>query len=373
MLKRLLILLLAFILPVSALAEGLDNELSAIFHRYKAVGGVVVAAKDGEIVYHFDYGYASKKGKLPVTADTYFKTASVTKLISGLRVLQLVEEGKLSLDAPIGGYLGYTVENPRHPGVAVTLRQIMSHTSSICGSYTSSLTLENLLARSDRWKSWKPGTRYAYSNLGAGTMGALMEAVTGQDVNTCVKEGVFAPLGIDAGYRVHLLEHPDSAALRYNAEGKLARSSTFYLTEAWEPYALPERHYTQTIGDMWIRGDDLCRLGMMLAAGGELDGVRVLSEDTVALMTSSQQGLGGITANPPYGLCVERVTSLVDGKTLYGHQGLSDGIVCNLYWEPESRFVFALITNGSSTAQENHICKLSRRAFAAVWEAYGAE
>lgn len=373
MLKRLYALLLVLMLPACAAAANLPDTLDSIFHQYKTSGAVVVVAKDGEIIFHHDYGYANKKDKLPVTKETYFKTASVSKLVSSLGIMRLVEEGRLDLDAPIGAYLGYPVENPRHKGDAVTLRQIMSHTSSICGGYLSAQPLQRLLGRADHWQKWQPGSRYDYSNMGAGIMGALMESVTGQDVNTCMKERVFTPLDIDAGYRVHLLNAPEKAAQRYNAEGRLARRTNFYLTEPWDPRPLPEQHYGITVGDVWIRGDDLCRIGMMMANGGELSGVRLLQPETVALMTSDQKGNPGVTADSPYGLCVERVNSLLKDRMLYGHQGLSDGIVCNLYWEPESQFVFALITNGSSTKMENHICKVSRKAFAAAWQVYGAE
>lgn len=362
--KRLLCLLLLLI-PRLALADDLSAALDDIFPRYNAAGAVVVVAREGQIVYHYDYGFANKQDRLPVTGETYFKTASVTKLVSALGVMSLVEEGQLALDAPIGSYLGYDVHNPSYASTPVTLRHLMSHTSSIKGSYPTGRQLSSLLRAAGRWNAWEPGTRYEYSNLGAGIMGSLMEAVTGQDVNTCLTEKVFRPLGIDAAYRVHLLAQPEKAALRYNAEGKLARQADFYLTEAWDPHASPETHYDITIGDIWIRGDDLCRLGMMLASGGSLDGVRILQEETVDAMMHT------VTAASPYGLCVERVDTLVEGTRFYGHQGMSDGVLCNLYWEPQTQFVFALITNGSVTSMDDRIAKLTRRVFTQAWASYG--
>ena len=276
MMKRVLVLLLCWAIPFSALAqesEELDEALAAIFPRYRTVGAVVAVAKDGELVYHYDYGWADRGQKRPVTAETYFKIASVTKMVSAMRVMQLVEAGSLDLDAPVGDYLGYEVVNPSYPDQPITLRQLMSHTSSIHGSYTSGQQLSKMLSPKNkrRWESWKPGSRYDYSNLGAGIMGSLMEAVTGQDVNTCVDEGVFQPLGIDAAFRVSLLDAPEQAALRYNTEGSLARGRNFYLNESYDPLAGPEAHYDLTIGDVWIRGDDLCRLGMLMRHAGRCD------------------------------------------------------------------------------------------------------
>lgn len=370
-LTSLLCLLLLCLQPL-ALADhdALDAALDDIFPRYHTTGAVVVIGKGEDIIYHYDYGFADKKEQKPVTAQTCFKTASVSKLISAIRVMQLVEEGMLNLDTPIGNYLGYDVAHPRDPHTAVTLRMLMSHTSAIDGSYTSGRHLQSLLNQ-NHWETWQPGTRYRYSNLGAGIMGSLMETVTHQDVNACVDEGVFQPLGIDAAYRVWLLDTPSDASLRLDADGKLARSRTFYPAEPYDASPLPETHYDLTIGDVWIRGDDLCRLGMMLCQGGTLEGATILQPSTVEEMLSSQQGKGGITADSPYGLCVHRVDSLLDDRMIYGHQGQSGGIVCNLYWDRESGFVFAMITNGCSSKMDNYICKLSRRVFEAAWTHLG--
>ena len=381
-LRRLVALLLTLmiLLPAGALASddpGLDAALADIFPRYKTSGAVVVVAKDGEIVYHYDYGYAYKKDKEPVTPETYFKTASVTKIVSAIRVMQLVEEGALELDRPIGDYFGFKIQNLNHRSVPVTLRQLMSHTSSLSqrGGYSREKPLNEFLdadlKHMSNWEEWAPGSKYTYSNFGAGLMGCLMEIVTQQDVNTCVTEGVFEPLGIDAAYHISLLGDPDKAAYVYKQDGTLQSSRAAYMRSQWEEEINPNKHYNITVGSLWIRGDDLCRLGIALCEGGTVDGVRLLQPETVALMMSSQQGLGDVTVDSPYGLCVHRVTNLLDDRMIYGHQGLSDGILCNLYFDPETHLVFTMITNGCSTSMLDHIGKLSRRVFAEVWDRYG--
>ncbi len=88
-------------------------------------------------------------------------------------------------------------------------------------------------------------------------------------------------------------------------------------------------------------------------------------------MISSQQGKGGITEDSPYGLNIERVTNLVSGRTVYGHQGMAEGVLCSLYFDPETKFVFALVTNGCNVnAKDDHICTLSRKLFEMMWGAY---
>lgn len=376
-----LLLTLMILLPTGALASDnadLDEALANIFPKYKTAGAVVVVAKDGEIIYHYDYGYAYIKDREPVTPETYFRVASVTKIVSAIRVMQLVEEGLLELDKPIGDYLGFKVQNLKYRNVPVTLRQLMSHTSSISqrGGYSRDRRLDEFLDASlnhqSNWENWAPGSQYTYSNFGAGLMGSLMEIVTQKDINTCVTEGVFAPLNIDAAYHISLLGDPNKAAYTYKQDGKtLNKSRSAYLRETWEPEIDPNKHYTITVGALWIRGDDLCRLGIALCEGGEVDGVRLLQPETVAQMMSSQEGLGDVTVDSPYGLCVNRVSNLLADRMIYGHQGLSEGILSNLYFDPETHLVFAMITNGCSTSMNDHIGKLSRRVFAEVWDRYG--
>ena len=379
--KRLLCVLLALLtlMPAVAVASEnaeLDAVLADIFPKYKTTGAVVVVAKDGEIVYHYDYGYAYKKDREPITPESYFKIASVTKLVSAIRVMQLVEEGMLDLDAPIGNYFGFTIQNPHHRAIPVTLRHLMSHTSSLSqrGGYSRERRLDTFLDASlnhwSNWEDWAPGSKYAYSNFGAGLMGSLMEIVTQQNIDDCVREGVFEPLNIDAAYHISLLGDPDKAVYTYRADGSLLSSRAAYMRNAWEPEIDPNAHYTITVGSVWIRGDDLCRLGIMLCNGGTIDGVQILKPETVELMMSSQQGLGHVTVDSPYGLCVHRVSNLLDDYMVYGHQGLSEGILCNLYFDPETRLVFTLITNGSSTNMTDHIGRLSRRIFAEIWDRY---
>ena len=203
--KRFLAMVLAaWMVCATALGEtsDVDEEVRKIFKMYKAVGGTVLAAKDGEIVYQYNYGFANRQSKTPVTEDTYFRVASVTKMVSAIRIMQLVEAGALDLDADLSDYLGFTLRNPYAREVPITLRHLMTHTSSLNqnGSY-GRRGLEALLALEGNHRAnyydEVPGTKYRYSNFGAGVMGSVLEAVTGKNVQDTVAEGVFEPLGID--------------------------------------------------------------------------------------------------------------------------------------------------------------------------------
>lgn len=379
--KRLLaciLLLMACLNTAAGEALSLEEQVAKAFKGAKATGATLVVARGGDVVFEYSYGYADKKAGEAVDGETYFRAASVTKLVCGIHVMQMVEQGQLSLDASIGDVLGYEVYNCYWPDAPVTLRQLMCHTSSLNpkGGYskTGKGLRELLDAAGKTWGNWydeQPGSKYRYSNFGAGVMGSLVEAATGLNINDSITAGLFEPLNIDAALHPTLVGQPQRVSAMYDPQGKLAKDRTRLLAEEWDGAVSPDEHYRITVGSLWIRGRDLCRIGMLMARHGEMDGVRILQEETVLAMLADQQGQPNVTAATPYGLCVQRVDNLVEGKLLYGHQGMSEGVVCNLYWDEESQFVFAMITNGSSMNMNDHIVLLSRKLFGMMWEQFG--
>ena len=389
--KRLSVLFLCFMLLFSfslchaeqseeePVLSDLDNQFIRIFRSYRTVGASLLVARNGEVVYRYDYGYSDRKARETVEENTYFLIASVTKFVTGIHVMQLVERGLLSLDEDISVYLGYKVQNPYYPQVPLTLRMLMTHTSSLSmnGSYSNSRrTLESLIstdrnARSNYYKE-KPGSKYRYSNFGAGVLGSLIEAVTGKNVDDSIRESLFEPLGIDGSYAASRLKTPSDITNLYTAgSAAVYKSRSMSISKEWDPSVNPDRHYRITVGRLWLRNTDLCRLGIMLCNGGTLDGISVLRPETVAEMMKDQQGGNVITADTPYGLCVHRDDTLIPGGIVFGHQGLNEDVVCNIYMHPESGFVFSLVTNGCNNALDHRVAKVSRRLFTLAWETFG--
>ena len=355
-----------------------DEALRKIFKYNKTSGAAVVVARDGEIVYQYHYGWAVKKTKEPITEHTYFRIASATKMVTAIHMMQLVEAGKINLDGDLGDYLGYEVQNPYAKKTTVTPRMLMTHTSSLSnkGAFTNSRRGLRSLISTDKpnqgnWYRETPGSVYRYSNFGAGVMGSLIEAVTGKNVNDSITETLFEPLGIDAAYSAGLLKNPEDVPDIYNMNGAMYASQSKNLTKEWDPEVDPDFHFRITVGSLWIRPTDLCRLGIMLCDGGVLEGKTVLQPETVAEMMAEQQGRNGITAATPYGLCIHHDQTLVEDRTIYGHQGLTEGILCNVYFDPQTRFVFVLCTNGSSNHMDHRVIKLTRKVFDVAWETFG--
>ena len=344
MIKRLFALLCVLVLlPLCAIAQEeptLDDRVVSAFRRFSTIGGMVVAAKDGKIVYSYTYGYANRSQRILATEDSYWRLASVSKLVTATAVMRLVETGELNLDDNLGNIIGgdspYFAANPKFPTVGITPRMLMSHTSTIWDSYFSTRSpLRDVLdvtkkVYSSFYKE-EPGTVYHYSNYAAGILGCVLEAVTGLRLSDAVSKLIFDRMDIDAAYTPELLDYPENVTSSFSRD--------------YSPEINIDHDYFHSYGGCWMKGQDLCRIGMMLCDYGVIDGQRILEESTVKEMLDSQQGKGGISVDSPYGLNVMRFKNLVPGKIIYGHQGRSDNVLCHILFDPETRFTFAMVTN----------------------------
>jgi len=387
MLKRRICALLLLVLLCTAgaaLGEGqtIDEQVDAAFRRVRSVGGAFVVAMGDEIVYERYYGVQQKTTNVPVTENSYFRCASVTKLVTGIGIMKMADEGLLDVDEDISTYLGYTVRNPRYMKQPITLRYLMSHTAGMVEnasfSYKSSILSDMIdiekKASANFKKAVPPGSQYTYSNFGAGITGAVIESVTGQDVSSFMREFLFAPLGIDAAYHVSQLEEPDFICATYKKDGSLYAAPSYMLRQEYLAEADPDHHYRTTIGSLQIRPRDLARLGIALCGDGTVDGVRVLSEEAIAMMRAPHgENTDGITEDSPYSFFTIRQDTLFDDRTVYGHQGTDEGVVCNLYTEPESGMTIVVMVNGCQSKRVDGIMSITRSLAGIAWDEFIAE
>jgi CubicO group peptidase (beta-lactamase class C family) len=202
-----------------AAAAPLDRTLRSIVndeaHRLASLS--VLAIKEGRIVYAQQFGHRFIDATNPAysraaNADTLYRVASISKLITTIGVMRLVEAGTLSLDADISEVLGYRVRNPHFPDDAITLRMLLTHTSSLRdgGGYywpaparlkDALLPGGALYGSGAMWaKNAKPGAYFQYANLPWGVVGTLMERATGERFDRLMKRLVLDPLGLHGGF-----------------------------------------------------------------------------------------------------------------------------------------------------------------------------
>jgi CubicO group peptidase (beta-lactamase class C family) len=264
----------------------------------------LVGRKDGVI--HLDaVGFRDLESKDPMKADTLFRIASMTKPITAIGIMILVDEGKLSPDDDVAKHLPefkdqMLVEKagaePRKPSRPIKVRDLLTHTSGLPGAYPGEhatvyakrdFTLAETTAVIARQPlQFEPGSKWSYCNAGIDTLGRIIEVKSGESFEDFLKKRVFDPLGMTDTVFYPNAEQMKRLALTYAKvpEGKLT-PAPFNLI------GLPEKpKHPIPAGGLVSSAADMAKLYRMMLHGGELDGKRILSAKSVAEMTRVQTG-----------------------------------------------------------------------------------
>jgi len=181
----------------------LDGLMPYSLQRGAIAGAVVVVVKDGAILTKRGYGYADVAKRIPVDPDrTMFRVGSTSKLFTWTAVMQLVQQGKIDLDADVNRYLDFKI--PPAFGKPVTMRDLMTHTAGFEETLKNLLHVDPKAMRSLRevvadWvpdRLYPPGTQPAYSNYGCTLAGYIVQRVSGEKFDDYVARHIFAPLGM---------------------------------------------------------------------------------------------------------------------------------------------------------------------------------
>ncbi len=311
--------------------------LNRIAAESGAACGVFVLSRNGNNIFTYSFG--------GVTEYTCFRIASITKWVTAIGLMTLYDQGRLDLDRDISEYLPFRVRNPAWPRTALTARMLLSHTSSLSPDANiyhpkwSRIGIGGYDPIFD--ESAEPGTKYAYADYNGALFGCLIEAITGESVQNYMNRTVFTPLGITAAYTPKMLPAGTDTKDLLDKKGRVAISVRKDLNRAFNNRADPAGNNGYTVGKLYIDAASLTRMAQMMLNGGELDGIRILKAETVALMESDQPGL----ADSPYGLGTVRHTQFSRG-TWYGHQGRYSGLSSNIFYQRETGLTMALIMNG---------------------------
>jgi len=194
--------------PVAAQAASRTARADSIFSRFSTTtpGAAAIVVREGEVVFRAGYGMADLDHGIPVTPQTVFDVASVSKQFGGFAVASLVEAGELDLDAELSDYL------PELPdfGVPLTVRHVVHHISgirdwpitlAIAGwRFDDVISFDQILrmAWSQRELNFKPGSEYSYSNTGYNLLAETVQRVTGQTFRAWTEENIFRPLAMSS-------------------------------------------------------------------------------------------------------------------------------------------------------------------------------
>jgi len=254
--------------------------------RSDVAGAVVVVVANGASVLVKGYGLADVAKRAPVDSHTLFRAASISKLFTSLAVMQLVEQGKLDLDADVNDYLDFSV--PEAFGKPATLRQLLTHRAGfeerlrdLGHANGPPLPLGSFVREMLPRRSNPPERSPSYSNYGFALAGYVVERSAGVPFERYVAEHIFAPLGMERATFVQ----PLPAALA----PLVSRGYQVASGEA-QPFEVIN---DAPAGALSVSGGAMERFLLMLIGRGELAGVRVLSEESFAQWVAPQVKVGG--------------------------------------------------------------------------------
>lgn len=345
-----------------AILAKIRPAMEAFVEAKEISGAVTMVVRKGQIIHHAAVGRADLERQIPMTEDTLFGIASMTKPISATALMILVDQGKVGLDDPVAKYLPEFANlkiGDKQPEGQVTVRHLLSHTSGFSGSQRTEETLEKTVsAIVGGGLSFEPGTRWAYSP-GMTVCGRLVEVVSGRPFDRFLEENIFEPLHMrDTTFLPSEEQRTRTARLYKKADDG----------DALDPFAswivddAGTRAPNPSAG-LFSTARDLARFYQMILNGGELCGTRILSSEAVAEMLRVQTGefTVGFTPGNAWGLgwCIVRrpqgVTQMLSPGT-FGHGGAfgTQGWI-----DPRREMIFILLIQraGLPNADESSIRK----------------
>jgi CubicO group peptidase (beta-lactamase class C family) len=389
--------------PTMGIEDQVRQELAELVNgggdpAGELAGLVVAVLRGGEVDFEATFGRAfidpAGENDRELTPDNLMRVASISKTLSTIVVLQLVEEGQLELDRDVSDYLGWELRNPHYPDRAITLRQLLAHTSSIRDAGESYIVRYPRALQSafdtagpdfgerfqiaEEGRDRGPGVFFEYCNLNYGVVGTVLEKVTGVRFDHLMQQRIFEPLALPGGFNVSGLSESDQQSLA-TLYRKRDREGVWNSDGPWFaqvddpsdgiPTALPaDADYVpgtngaqfspQGGARMSLRG--LETLARLFAGDGSVGEVRLLTTESMEELRSEvwrydpaeenfEDYQGKVNA---WATGVRMITSETPGdrlfadddRTWYGHFGEAYGLLAGVWAHPETGdgVIFAL-------------------------------
>ena len=291
----------------------LDGFMPYALEQTDVAGSVVVVVKDGKVLLKKGYGFSDLAKRTPVDADkTLFRPGSISKLFTWTSVMQLVEQGKLDLDADVNQYIDFKI--PPFEGKPVTLRNIMTHTTGmeevirglIANNESEILPLDATLKHWIPARIYAPGTTPAYSNYATALAGYIVQRVSGEPFDQYVEQHIFTPL------------HMQHSTFRQPVQKDLlAMTSKGYDTASdgkEKPY---EYINLAPAGSLASTGADMGNFMIAHLQDGEFGGQRILRADTAREM----HGTGQVSVGPLNKMMLGFYETTANGHRAIAHGG----------------------------------------------------
>jgi CubicO group peptidase (beta-lactamase class C family) len=352
MFKKSLLAIIVLQISVSSFsqADKAERDIEQLMKETPVMGFSVAVVKNNKLIYTKSFGLKNADLKTPLSTTDIFRIASISKSFSATSIMQLVEKKKLSLDDDVSDLIGFKVRNPQYPDVVITLKMILSHTSSINDS-EGYFTLDAINpSKNSNWQkcynNYEPGKGYQYCNLNFNMAGTIIERVSGERFDHYVVNHVLKPLKLYGGYNVNELNQNLFAKIY---EFNIDSSKFIYSPGAYDPRKKEIESYVMgysapvfsPTGGMKISAPDLARYMMMHINYGKKKGKkRIISEASARMMQTP------VALKERYGLALLKTDKLIKGETMTGHTGSAYGLFSAMFFNPEKKFGFVVISNG---------------------------
>ncbi len=295
-----LTLFVGFSFATSPLIAALDEARLSTIHpameaavaAKQAAGIVTLVMEKGYVVHHEAAGFADIATKRPMDKEALFWVASMTKSINATAIMILVNESKLSLDEPASKWLPdlakVKLADGKSPKRAITLRMLLSHTAGIAfpprnsadGAVTLKAYTKQLISRP---LAFEPGTDYEYG-FGPTIAGRILELVSGMHYEEFLAKRLFGPLGMK-----DTMFNPDETHRKRIARTYKMDEDTQELVPGYNAFVTSDASVKRMIepsGGLFSTASDMGRFYAMIANGGELEGIRILTENSVREMVT---------------------------------------------------------------------------------------
>jgi len=321
-----------------------DGIVPLQLERSDAAGATILVRKDGKELLKKGYGFSDVAKKKPVDPDsTIFRLASISKLFTWVSVMQLVEQGKLDLDADVNKYLDFQIA-PAF-GKPVTLRNLMTHTAGfeeeirdiLLTDPKKATPLREFLIENQPWRMFPPGAVPAYSNYGVGLGGYIVQRASGQPFEDYVAEHIFRPLAMT-----------HSSFCQPLAENLAPFPSEGYRSNTEKPAVGFEIFSPAPAGGVSSTASDMGRFAEALLNGGELDGHRILKPETLQAMWTKQ--FGASDALPA--MCMGFYQTWRNKLRFIGHDGDLIAFHSMFLVEPKEKLVIFISYNSAGAASK---------------------
>jgi CubicO group peptidase (beta-lactamase class C family) len=329
-------------------SEWIAQRLPVLIEQYDVPGAALGVLAAGEVVEHAA-GVLSLGTGVEATTDSVFQIGSITKLWTSSLVMQLVDEGKVDLDATVRTYLPEFRIGDEDAAASITVRHLLTHTSGFEGDvFTDTGVGDDCVEKylgvlHDVPQLFPPGSLWSYNNAGFSVLGRLVEVLRGQPYDVCLREHLIAPLGI-----THAATSPYQAILFRAAVGHVQPQQD----AAYEPakvWALTRSNIPA--GSMFAMSARslLAFARMHLEDGRAADGTQLLAPGTPALMQAREAVLPALGHfGDSWGLGFERFDT-PDGLVV-GHDGATIGQYAYLRMVPSAGLAVAVLTNGGDAS-----------------------